>query len=123
MFFPNQPPPHNTVMMAELRGELVQDERGCLRVRDEHGTVVPVWPPGFKAETSGGRVSVLDARGGVVGRVGEPIYMGGGELPWPGSSATANATLEDEAMVRELWERCPGSYWLVGTGVKIPTEQ
>jgi hypothetical protein len=112
VFFPKQPQKTNAYMMAEFRGELLLDERGCLRVRwPGHGSVVPVWPPGFEAEASGGHVSVLDGRGRIVGRVGEPIYMGGGEVPPEGGN--------DQEMVRELRERCPGNYWLAAPEVRI----
>ncbi len=124
VFFPKQPPT-NTYWMAEFHGELVLDDEGCLRIEEPpgHTDTVPIWPAGFELDASGGEVSVLDEEGRVVGRVGEPIEMGGGALPSRGSSATAHSTLEDETMVRELFERCPGSYWLAAPEMEISQQQ
>ena len=106
-------------MMAETSGELVLDDEGCLRVkttpRDPGAT--PVWPAGFELEKSAGEVSVLDQEGRIVARVGEEVYMGGGEIP------RDEIDLADERMRRELFERCPGDYWIVGSEVKMLGER
>ncbi len=125
VFFPKQPSKPNAYMMAEISGKLVLDDEGCLRIEEppNHTETVPIWPVDFELDTSGGEVRVLDKEGRVVGQVGKPIEMGGGELPSRDTSATAQSMLENEAMVRELFERCPGYYWIVGTGVRIPPQQ
>src|SRR3712207_8926383 len=43
-------------------GELILDDQGCLRVRHEHSSVVPVWPQRPEAESSGGQVDRKSTR-------------------------------------------------------------
>lgn len=112
VFFPVQSSESADAMDALLRGELTLDGEGCLHVEDPKHDVdaVPVWPAGFEPVTSGDEIRVLDERERVVGRVGEGIVLGGGEV--------AFRTLEDNNLVqkpllRELLGRCPGDYWLV----------
>lgn len=102
-------------MMAETSGELVLDDEGCLRVEEHpgHADKVPVWPAGYGLDTSGGEVRVLDEEGRVAAKVGERVYMGGGEIP------KGQIKLGDEGMSKKLFERCPGTYWVVGSEVKI----
>ncbi len=102
-------------MLAEIRGELILDERGCLRVRHQGGgSPVIVWPSGFEAERSDGGVRILDREGKVVAKVGEAVYMGGGGTPIRGNKAV------DDRTRRELLRRCPGSYWVAGSPVQMP---
>jgi hypothetical protein len=105
VFFPRQRP---TEPEALAEGELVLED-GCLRLRQDGSGLVFIWPPGFMPRADGDRIQVLDGEGSVMATVGEQIEMGGGFLD----------TLEgldsvDEELARELSERCPGSYWLVG---------
>jgi hypothetical protein len=109
-----QRPPGGADMLAEIRGELVLDERGCLRVRHRGGSSVTVWPSGFELERSDGGVRILDREGEVVAKVGEAVYMGGGGTPIRGNEAV------DDGTRRELLKRCPGSYWVAATPVRIP---
>ena len=69
-----------------------------------------LWPAKFGLDKRGGSIVVLDGEGRVVARVGDKVEMGGG--------AVDRRTLEgnevlDEQTERELFERCPGTYWLV----------
>ncbi len=100
--------------MAEVSGKLVLDDEGCLRIEEHpgHTDTVPIWPAGFELDTSGDEVSVLDEEGRVVATVGEKVYMGGGGVP------KDRVTLADERMLRELYKRCPGEYWIVGSEVR-----
>lgn len=104
-------------MMAEIRGQLVLDHAGCLRVRYGGGSSVIVWPTGFEPEKVDGEVRVLDGKGKVVARVGERAYMAGGGTPIRGNRAV------DERTRQELLERCPGSYWIAAEPVRIPRQQ
>ena len=105
-FFPKQRP-GGDMMMADIRGEFLLDDEGCLRVAG-NDRVVPIWPADFSVDREDGQVRVLNSRGRVVARVGEEVYMGGGEV---GRSLEGIAGVE---------KRCSGTYWLVGTGVTIP---
>lgn len=104
-------------MLAEIRGELVLDERGCLRVRYRGGSSVIVWPTGFEPERADGEVRVLDREGKVVAKVGEAVYMGGGGSPIRGNKAV------DDRTRQRLLERCPGSYWIAAPPVRIPRQR
>lgn len=101
-------------MLSEIRGELVLDERGCLRVRYRGGSSVIVWPTGFEPDRADGEVRVLDREGKVVARVGEAVDMGGGETPIQGNKAV------DDRTRQELLKRCPGAYWVAAPPVRIP---
>lgn len=59
---------------------------------------------------------VLNKNGKVLAREDEYVRMGGGGPPpnLDGITAVSKST------VRELQERCPGDYWLVGIGVSMP---
>ena len=116
VFFPTQRPAR--FGYEELQsGELVRDAEGCLRVRYQAGTVVPLWPPGYEPSVGGDEVRVLDAEGRIVGRVGEMITMGGGGV----REEALTEDVLDQRTKRELLERCPGSYFLVQEGtVRVP---
>ena len=116
VFFPTQRPAK--FGYEELQsGELVRDAEGCLRVRYQAGTVVPLWPPGFEPSVRGAEVRVLDAEGRIVGRVGEMITMGGGGI----REEALTEDILDQRTKRELLERCQGTYFLVQEGtVRMP---
>lgn len=103
--------------VAKTRGELILDDDGCLRVRNaaDRTDYVPVWPADFGVDREDREISSLDGKGHIVARVGEVVYMGGGEL----GRTLAGIRVVDEQAKRELRERCPGIYWLVGTGVTM----
>lgn len=109
VFFPKRSP-GGVDMMSEIRGELILDDRGCLRVRSGGTDSLVIWPAGFGIERSGGRVRVIDGEGGIAARVGRNVYMGGGGAP-PANVAGLTR--------RELRERCPGPYWIAASSVPI----
>ena len=90
------------------------DDRGCLRIAHAYERLtydsVPVWPGDFGLNTEDDEVRVLDRKGRVVGRVGEKIKLGGGEIS---KGALEDNDVVDKQMLHELFERCPGDYWLV----------
>ncbi len=114
VFFPVRQPSVDAYMMAFIRGELVLDGAGCLRLGGEGGSLVPVWPPGFGLEASGEEVRILNGKGQVVARVGDRVVMGGGEAP-----LAERLPGVDEWTKRELQERCPGQYWLAAPDVDV----
>jgi len=107
--FPKQPPAKQRVAMtALLIGKRVLRD-GCLRADppnagDSH---LLIWPPEFTLAVRDQAVEVLDDRKEVVGRVGEYIYMGGGE----GGA--------EDPQISALTHGCRGPYWIVGTGVRL----
>lgn len=109
--FPRQQPVEGVraMMAAELTGELVLVD-DCLRINSIYGgTVLPVWPAEFTLRGENDEIQILDGNGQVVARVGEEVYMGGGE----GSpEALADCVRE------QLPAACTGPYWIVGGGVR-----
>ena len=101
-------------MLSEVRGKLIPDDRGCLRVRSVGGSYAVVWPAGFESDRGGGGVRVLDRGCRVAARGGKAVHMGGGESPISGNGAV------DERTERELRERCPGTYWIAAPPVGMP---
>ncbi len=77
---------------------------------------MPVWQANYALGTEGEGIVVLEGEGRVAARVGAKVYMGGGEV----GQALKGINAVDERTKRELSERCPGTYWLVGLGVSIP---
>jgi len=114
--FPKQPPAkQREAMTALLIGKLVLRD-GCLRADppnagDSH---LLIWPPEFTLVVRGQAIEVLDDRKEVVGRVGEYIYMGGGE----GGSEDPQITALT-AVSSGLTRGCRRPYWIVGTGVRL----
>ena len=90
-------------MTALTGGELILDG-DCLRVgrmNDRYPDPAIVWPAGFTLHIEDGVVQVRDGAGRTIARVGDEIYMGGGEV---------------SAEFRGLDpERCPGKYWIAGS--------
>lgn len=111
--FPRQEPVDGLkeVMEAELVGNLVLSD-GCLRIESLYGneSYLPIWPSEFTVKLENDVPVILDGDKKVVGRVGDEIYMGGGE-------ASENAL---PACVREQMPAAfRGKYWVVGEGVRF----
>ena len=68
-----------------------------------------IWPYGFQLEIEDEVVMVRDDMGRIVGIVGEPISMGGGEISgWFADELVGESILD-------YWPTPPGGpYWLVG---------
>lgn len=98
----------DAVMDALFQGIVVRDDAGCLRL-DTEARPTAVWPAGFSLVAASGGLTVRDAQGAEVGRIGGAFRLGGGNVPdlhdgLPISDAT-----------REIGRtRCPGTYWIVG---------
>ena len=73
-----------------------------------------LWPEGYTARIADGQLVVLDEKGGVVGRVGEPLRVGGGERnPIEMGGETAAERYASELVGLDIPERCGDLYWLV----------
>jgi hypothetical protein len=112
VFFRQEPVEgERATMEAELVGDLVLID-GCLRVESLYGdqSYIPIWPPDFKVVLENEIPVIQDGDGQLVGRVGEEIYMGGGE-------SSENAL---PACVRQqIPPSCNGKYWSVGEEVRL----
>lgn len=95
------------VMASELKGKLVLDN-GCLRV-DKY---LLIWPHGFSLRTEGEEILIIDSNGQVFARVGDEIYVGGGEVAIP--EEEAKEFIEESITGQPLPDNCTGPYWIVG---------
>ena len=77
------------------------------------GSILPVWPPEFTLGAENDVLQVLDGTGQVVARVGEEVYMGGGE-----GLSRAMA----QCVRQQLPAACTDPYWIVGDGTR-PNQQ
>ena len=120
-YLPTQAKPVPDRMMAELEGDLVLVD-GCIRVKsyydgEETYPRLLIWPYGFRLEIEDEVVRVRDDIGRVVGIVGEPIYMGGGEI---------TGWFADDLVGEPILDFCPtppdGPYWLVGDVYELVLE-
>ena len=119
VLFPKLQPSDRLPPSARIRGELVLNEEGCLRIDGGSGALdyLPLWPSYFELSTEGGEIRVLDGEGDFVARAGGKIDTGGGEIQQGGTPRETFEILRDlvgERMARQLRGRCPGPYWLVG---------
>ncbi|HID52315.1 MAG TPA: hypothetical protein EYP41_09780 [Anaerolineae bacterium] len=90
-------------MDALLIGELVVED-SCLRVHSEGANYLVIWQADYYLTDNDGVWEVLDETGAAVARVGETVYMGGGETSWV-----------DEPYLQEpIPETCGGPYWMMG---------
>ena len=74
--------PGDDMMFALMGGVVKVDGRGCVFFNVGDGVRAwPVWPEGFTAYQSGGRVTLYDSTGKVVAREGDAVESGGGYVP------------------------------------------
>lgn len=105
-------------MLAEIEGELVRTG-DCLRLiaSPSNTSYLIVWPPGYELDEEGSDILIRDNSGQVVVRVGEEVYMGGGEVY---AREDEIATLEgvpgvSKELITEIENSgCPGPYWISG---------
>ncbi len=95
------------VMEALLAGTLVVED-GCLRVAEGGGdsSHLVIWQPDYFVNNKDGLIEILDREGAVIGRVGEQLRLGGGEI---------RLTQTLLSQLREpIPAGCAGPYWLMG---------
>jgi len=97
---------------ALVSGTLVE-KQGCLFLEYENGTpLLLIWPGGFEPMQTNDGLVVIDAGGTVFAEVGQPVTLGGGQLPAKhvGQFSEPDAT-----------GRCGASkYWLVSSTAVEP---
>jgi hypothetical protein len=91
-------------MAALLIGELIVDT-GCLRVNSENESHLVIWQADYFLTDNDGILEILDETGAAAARVGEMVYMGGGE----------QSVVNDAEMRQPVPEECGGPYWRMGT--------
>ena len=116
LFFPRQKSVKGprAVMTALNGGELILDG-DCLRVgrmNDRYADPAIVWPAGFTPHIEDGVVQVRDGAGRTIARVGDELYMGGGEV---------SASFVSELYYPGKSEKCPGKFW-IGDNVRHPSK-
>lgn len=110
LYFPRQPESDGAEMEALLEGLLVLKD-GCLRAvtsgYEEAGFLI-LWPSETVLHIAeGGIVEVHDDSNQVIGRVGDPIRIGGGAMEGESSMAMWEAQINNLPI-----EGCPGPYWV-----------
>ncbi|MFN2125716.1 MAG: hypothetical protein ACK2UP_19655 [Candidatus Promineifilaceae bacterium] len=116
---PDDPPPDITpvpgVFMPQLKqrdvvfmealivGKLVVED-GCLRVRSENDSHLVIWQADYFLTGNHNTLEILDETGAAVARIGDMIYLGGGEQ---------NA-VDDNDLRKPVPETCDGPYWRMG---------
>jgi hypothetical protein len=112
VYFPRQPASGGDQMEALLEGQLGLKD-GCLRTKangDDTSGFLVLWPSAAAPRIAeNGILEVHDGSGEVIGRVGEPIRMGGGAMEDESSMAFWEEQIDGLPI-----EICPGPYWVAG---------
>ena len=108
--FPRQAPPVGPrVSMAALTfGELVEED-GCLRVRDEYGDYLVIWPHDHALEVAGETIRVVNDAGEIAVEVGDQVRFGGGEAH--------SLDHWGNELQEQVPAKCAGPYWIAGTEI------
>jgi hypothetical protein len=105
-YFPQLKTQSEVYMTAALTGELVLED-GYLHVGED----LIIWQPDYFLNSNDGTIEILDREGKVVGRVGEEIYMGGGEIK---SIEFINSLIKEP-----LPQGIDGPFWLQGAETRL----
>jgi hypothetical protein len=110
---PTQSPPAASgtpapCMAALAEGVLAADDRWGIALEDPATGVIRevIWPFGFVARRDAAGLSLMDAAGAIVARVGDRVSIGGGEIDAAGT-----------------WLACPGDITVVASLGASPTTQ
>lgn len=90
---------------AMVRGRLVRDGAGCLRL-DGAGALTVIWPLGSTIEIRNGEIYVLNREGQQLAKVGDQTELGGRH------SDTIDRVYLSERDRHLALNHCPGEYWL-----------
>ena len=90
--------------LADLKGTLMLED-GYLRVSSSYSdtTELIIWPYGYSLNVEGDDIRIIDGDGQVVARVGDNIYVVGGEVPLIVVWKDIRGLLPSD---------CTGPYWL-----------
>lgn len=75
--------PTSICMDALIRGRLVADDRWGIALESGRGRSKVIWPHGYHGVRDGDILALVDGRGQLVGRVGDVIESGGGNVGGP----------------------------------------
>ena len=106
IYFPQLKSRSTSFMEALLIATLVVED-GCLRAHQDESneSYTIVWQTDYFLNNNDGLIEMLDREGNVVARVGETIYLGGGEV----------RQVDAEQLRAPVPERCAGpKFWLMG---------
>ncbi len=98
--FPQLKMRSGSFMAALMTGKLVLED-DYLRV---NGTLI-IWQPDYFLNSNNENIEILGRNGEVVARVGEEVYIGGGEMP---------LEYVNRIIKEPLPQDCEGPYWLMG---------
>jgi len=107
--FPQLKTRSGSFMLALMVGELKLVD-GYLRVGEE----LIIWQPDYFVHNNNGIIEIWDRDGVVVGRVGEEIYMGGGEIKQPP---------EDKFLKEPLPDDIDGPFWIQGAETRLDSNR
>ena len=93
-------------MASYIQGTLIL-RGGCLRVVAARSDYLILWPAEATVQGDGSSLQIGAGDGRMVGRVGETIVLGGGELP----GVTTLGTPERAMLRATSLVDCPGPYW------------
>lgn len=122
--FPQEAPPVEGERMrytSEVWGTLVL-ENECLRLitAEDYTARVEsyliIWPDGYRPGSEGGSddLVIYDSAGQIAARVGQPLYMGGAEIPETKPIADIPLALSS-GLQEPTPPECPGPFWLAGS--------
>lgn len=102
------------VMSALLTGRLLQDGNYLrIEAHEDHTRYLVIWPPGYGFRIVRGQAEVVDEQGKTRLRVGEEVFVSGGETD----------TVSGIAAISPEWQKTLsklilGPYWIVGAEIR-----
>jgi hypothetical protein len=102
------------IMSALLIGQLVEKDNFLrIQARESETSYIVIWPPNYTFRIAHGRIEVLDEKGKRRVKVGEEVFVDGGET----HTVSGIAAISEE-LQQELSSRDDGPYWIVGAEVR-----
>ena len=96
-------------MQALLEGTLLLED-GCMRVGTEAQSYLVIWRPELRLmRDAQDELVILDQNDTVVGRIDQPISLGGGEI-----------SEIDQAQLQDPLPACRGPWWIASSAVNMP---